>query len=96
MKRKILAQIRIPSDLRFPDLKLGREQSGDLSYDRAVMLRVLAESGVPESAAADLEDLHSGVIIGWYRMHLQEGGAPDPVMEVLIAEEVEEQRGRAN
>lgn len=91
---KALAQVRIPADLDFADLRLRRHAGGDTSFDRTVMARVLEASGIPEAAAT--EDLHSGVIAGWYRMHREAGGELDPVMEALIAEDEEEQRGRAN
>lgn len=92
--RKALVQVRIPADLHFCDLRLRRQPGGDISFDLAVMARVLDASGVPRAAAT--EDLHSGVIVGWYRMHREQGGAPDPVVEQMIAEVREEDASGAN
>lgn len=92
--RKALVQVRVPADLHFSALRLRRHPDGDLSFDGAVLARVLAESGIPEAAAT--EDLHSGIISGWYRMHRDGGGERDPVMEELIREEEREQHDRAN
>jgi hypothetical protein len=93
-RRPVLAQIRIPAGLRFADLKLRRHAGGDVSFDRAVVARVLEESGIPENAAT--EDLHGSIISGWYARYRAAGGAPDQVMEDLIAEDEEEQRAEAN
>jgi hypothetical protein len=92
--RKVLAQIRVPPGLRFADLKLRRHPGGDTSFDTTVVARILEASGIPEAAAT--EDLHGGIISGWYRMHREAGGERDPVMEDLIAEDEEERRGEAN
>lgn len=89
-----MVQVRIPVDLHFSDLHLRRHPGGDTSFDTAVLARVLEASGVP--AAAATEDLCGGVLAGWYWMHREAGGAPDPVMEALIAEDEEEQRRAAN
>lgn len=87
---KSILRVRIPRDLEFSDLKLRRYPNGDVSFDHQVASHVLEASGVP--LARITEDLYSDIITSWYDVHLREGGAPDPIMDELIAEDAQEQQ----
>lgn len=98
-RRPILARMVIPAGLEFSALRLRRERSGEVSYDRAVLRRVLDASGISEAverAVMDPDDFAAGVLTGWYRVHLSRGGAADATMEQLIAEAEQEARNDAN
>lgn len=86
---KSILRVRVPRDLEFSDLKLRRYPNGDVSFDHQVASRVLEASGVP--LARTTEDLYGDIITSWYDVHLREGGAADPIMDELLAEDAEEQ-----
>lgn len=82
-----LATIKIPDTLDFSDLKLARDSDGAVSFDLDVIELICEESDLPlEAFTESAEDNVSALIVGWYRSHIQRGGAPDPVAEDLIAE----------
>lgn len=82
------ATIAIPHGLTFADLRLARDpQTGDVSFDTAVIERIEAASGLPEGYfMAQHEDAVAALITGWYDAHRAAGGASDPVADDLIAE----------
>ncbi len=85
--------ITIPDGLTYADLKLSRDADGGVSFDTAVIERVREASGLSANALST-EDAIAGLLTTWYRAHLAEGGAPDPVQEELIAEaRLEDERG---
>jgi hypothetical protein len=87
-----LIRVTIPEDLSFSDLHLVREPDGSVSFDWPVIAGILQASGLSvERLGGDLEDQVSGLIVSWYRAHRQQGGAPDPVAEDLIAEVIAEE-----
>lgn len=82
-----IAQITIPDDVSFSDLRLERSPSGAVRFDWAVIERVCAASGLPVELLRDgPEDNVAALIVGWYAAHRQAGGAADPVAEDLLAE----------
>jgi hypothetical protein len=87
MERKPM-KMAIPDDLTFSDLKLSRDpKTGEVEFDWGPIERICAASGVDvELFKSGPEDNVSGLIVGWYRVHLEAGGAPDPVQEQLLRE----------
>ncbi len=88
-----MAKVAIPDDLDFSDLRLARDPDGGVSFDWAVIERICEASGLPVEMFRDAhEDNVSGLIVGWYQAHRQQGGESDPVAEDLIAEVVAEEK----
>lgn len=84
---KKMTTIAIPTGLKFSDLRLARDPSGDVSFDTSVIERIEQASGLPAGFfLASPEDALGELIIQWYRMHLSDGGAPDATADDLIAE----------
>lgn len=83
-----ITPISIPQGLGFAALRLARDpQTGDVSFDTAVIERIEAESGLPAGFfMAQHEDAVASLITGWYSAHRAAGGAADPVAEDLLAE----------
>lgn len=82
-----IAQITIPDDVSFSDLRLERSPSGAVRFDWAVIERVCAASGLPVELLRDgPEDNVAALIVGWYAAHRQAGGDVDLVAEDLLAE----------
>jgi len=80
-------RIVIPAGLAFADLKLTRENNGDVSFDTSVVRRIAEASGLDaEFFLSTDEDNAAGLIVAWYQDHRATGGAPDPTAEDLIAE----------
>lgn len=80
----------------FADLKLARDPDGGVSFDWDVIGRICAASNLPPEILRDApEENVAGLIMGWYRSHLNAGGEPDPVAEDLISEtHIEDERGQ--
>ena len=80
--------ISIPQGVAFSDLRLARDpQTGDVSFDAAVIERIEAESGLPAGFfMGQHEDAVASLITTWYSAHRAAGGATDPVAEDLLAE----------
>lgn len=96
MTHKTQARIVIPADVQFADLKLARDpKTGDMAFDWAPIERICAASGLDIHLFRDQpEDNIAGVLSMWYTQHRAAGGAPDLVMDDLIAEAaVEDARG---
>jgi hypothetical protein len=55
-----------------------------------------AKKNLTCTLGAPIEDNVSGLIIGWYQAHRQQGGEPDPVAEDLIAEVLAEDAAGQN
>lgn len=93
--QRMTHKLTIPPDLTFGDLRLARDPDGAVSFDTAAVERVYAASGLPlELLHAAGEDGIASLIVAWYRAHRQQGGAPDPIAEDLIAEaKSEDSRG---
>lgn len=80
--------ISIPFGVAFADLRLARDsQTGDVSFDVAIIERIEAESGLPAGFfMGQHEDALAALITTWYSAHRAAGGAADPVAEDLLAE----------
>lgn len=87
--------IIIPPGLAFSALRLGRESTGDVSMDTAVIEQIEQANGLPVGHFASVsEDAIGALIVHWYQAHRSAGGAPDPVAEDLIEEtRLEDVRG---
>lgn len=91
MADKMLAQIIIPDDVRFSDLRLARESDGMVSFDWSPIERICAASGIDVALLRDgPEDNVSSLVVAWYAEHLRHGGERDPVQDDLIAETIAE------
>lgn len=78
--------VRIPDNLKFSDLKLTRTD-GSVSFDWTPIEAICTASGINPAVFRDMpEDNVAGLIIHWYSLHLQDGGARDPVADQLLAE----------
>ncbi len=84
----MITPISIPQGMTFADLRLGRDpQTGDVSFDTAIIERIERESGLPPGFfMGQHEDAVASLITGWYSAHRAAGGAADPVADDLIAE----------
>lgn len=81
------ARIAIPDDMDFSELRLARDADGAVSFDWAVIERICRASNLPaELLREGPEDNVAGLLIGWYCVHRERGGAADPVAEDLLAE----------
>ena len=85
---KKITPISIPQGLAFAALRLARDpQTGDVSFDTAVIERIEAESGLPAGFFMEQhEDAVASLITTWYSAHRAADGAPDPVAEDLLTE----------
>lgn len=85
---KQITHISIPHGMAFSDLRLARDaQTGDVSFDTAIIERIEADSGLPAGFFMDQdEDALASMLTGWYAAHRAAGGASDPVAEDLLAE----------
>lgn len=83
-----ITPISIPQSVVFSDLRLERDpQTGDVSFDTAIIERIERESGLPTGFfMGQPEDAVASLITGWYSAHRAAGGAADPVAEDLLAE----------
>lgn len=81
------AIIRVPTTITFADLRLARDPvTLDIDLDVDTVVQVCIASGIQPSVILDNEDALTALLYGWYSMHREAGGPPDPVAEQLIAE----------
>jgi hypothetical protein len=81
-------RVTIPESVEFADLHLSRDvDNGQVRFSMAPI------EAICEASALDLAELVDDpqslvvlLIAAWYRAHVNEGGAPDPVQEDLIEE----------
>lgn len=93
MEGAMLAKIVIPENIDFTDLKLRRDADGAVAFDWSPLEEICAASNLdPDLLRNAPEDNVSGLIVAWYQAHCQDGGAPDPVAEDLIAEVMAEEK----
>lgn len=83
-----ITPISIPIGMAFSELRLERDsQTGDVSFDTAVIERIEQESGLPTGFfMGQHEDALASLITTWYSAHRAAGGDSDPVAEDLLAE----------
>ena len=88
--------LAIPEGLRFSELGLARDASGDVSFDWAPIERICQASGIDVELFRDgPEDNLASLLTAWYRAHLAAGGTRDPVYEDLIGEvRIEDEAGQ--
>ena len=81
-------KVVIPEGLEFSALKLSRDPvTLDVEFDWGPIEAICDESGIDVAMFAEQdEDNVAGLINTWYIEHLERGGAPDPVQEMLLAE----------
>lgn len=97
--RQLIIGIRIPEGVRFADLNLSRDHvTGYVRFDWAPLRLICEASGIDLAILTDQsEDNVSELLVQWYAAHRAFGGAPDPVLEQLLAEvEAEDRHGAAN
>lgn len=82
--------LQIPTDLDFAALDLRRDPiTHELLVAWAPIERICEVSDVdPQIFLEGHEDNVSRLIVAWYEVHRQHGGAPDAVAEQMIAETV--------
>jgi hypothetical protein len=80
--------LTIPPDVNFSDLNLQRDSvTGDLTFEWAPIERICEASGIkPEDLMEKSEETFPELLIAWYQVHLDNGGAPDRVEEQILAE----------
>ncbi len=82
-----LTRVAIPDDIEFSSLRLARDADGAVSFDWGVIERICRANNLPvELLREGPEDNVAGLLIDWYSAHRAAGGAPDPVIEDLVAE----------
>lgn len=86
----------IPESVHFEDLHLSRNaDDGHVVFDLEPIEAICQASGLDfEDFVNGPEGMVGAFIAAWYQIHLQQGGAPDPVQEDLLEEvRLEEERG---
>ena len=79
-------QIRIPSEIKFSDLKLAFDEYG-VSFDWGPIERICHHNALSlDLFKKSPEDNVASLIVQWYGEHRASGGDPDPVAEEYIAE----------
>ncbi|WP_157269017.1 hypothetical protein [Azohydromonas aeria] len=81
-------RVTIPEGVEFADLRLSLDSdNGRVRFSMAPI------AAICEASDLDLAELVDGpqplvvpLIAAWYRVHVSEGGAPDPVQEDLLEE----------
>ena len=78
-------KIQIPSGLKFSDLNLSRHpgEDRDLEFDTAPFIKI---AELNPHIDIENEEVINAIMIAWYKQHLSEGGATDPVIETLLSE----------
>jgi len=81
-------KITIPENVGFADLKLTRDPTtGAVEFAWQPIQAICTASGIDPAIFTDShEDTVAGLIVQWYGAHRAQGGASDPVAEILIAE----------
>ena len=78
-------EIIFPKTLRFSDLGLDLLPNGGFVFNWAVLLEVYKASKFPnEQIMRRSITTAIQVILAWYQHHLQQGGAPDPIMDGVL------------
>jgi hypothetical protein len=87
--------VAIPEGLDFSALRLVRDSDGHVSFAWGPIEEICAANGLDlELFREGPEDNVSALVTAWYFAHRQQGGAPDPVQEDLLAEvQAEDTRG---
>ena len=80
-------ELTIPDDFDFASLKLTRDPvTLDVEFEVDPIVEILEASRVDPWEQLELEGQLSAILIGLYSVHLERGGAPDPVAEQVLAE----------
>jgi hypothetical protein len=81
-------RVTIPDGVEFADLRLTRDvDDGRVRFSMAPIAAICEASDLdPEELVDGSQPLVVLVIAAWYRAHISEGGAPDPVQEDLLEE----------
>lgn len=93
---KVFVEVRIPRGTEFTDLEIRREGDGSVSFNMDVIAKVLEHSGVPMRMFTKTGEINViRFLVNWYKVHLERGGDPDPVIEDLFLEkELESKAGQ--
>ena len=91
-------KIKIPENLEFSMLHLVRDVSpgGNIQFSRRAIEHICEANALDMGVFSGDEDNLSWLLMGWYAKHRELRGAPDPVMEDLIAEVRIEDRIRSH
>jgi hypothetical protein len=84
-------RIVVPDDVQFKDLQLFRDVEGNVRYNPDAMNKVIEASGVDPGMLLDWSNL-STLLVVWHEVAVKGGQPPDPVMEELMVEVMEEMR----
>lgn len=84
--------IETPAGWRFSDLRLRREDNGDVSFDTDALRAVLVNPSDYDWLMSHHEDALGEVLHRLYAASVEHLGAEDPVQETIIAEVLEEDR----
>ncbi|MDD5478880.1 hypothetical protein [Rhodoferax sp.] len=78
--------LKLPVGCTFADLKLRRCADDAIDLDMDLVKRVCQLNGLDfGKVCQDPGPVVSNILSVWYKTHLSTGGAPDAVMEALIA-----------
>lgn len=76
--------LKLPDGYSFADLKLRRCDADAIDLDMDVVKVVCKLNGLDiEKVLANPGPMVSSILSVWYKSHLAQGGATDPVMETL-------------
>ncbi len=84
---KETVQLTIPPDVDISDLELEFVDGTNLRFNWAPIHRICEASNFPfENFTEKQDDNVSALLHGWYELHINNGGEPDPVAEFILAE----------
>lgn len=85
MRDRNLSRFSYPSSMCFSDLRLAREDKGDVSFDREGIERLCIRSGLPADFFwVSHEDALGDFLSIWYRDARSRGEPEDQVEEALV------------
>ena len=79
-----LLTLKLPEGYTFADLKIRRVESDAIDLDMDLVKLICTINGLDfDKVRQDPGPVVTTILTIWYKSHLAEGGAPDPLMEEL-------------
>jgi hypothetical protein len=74
--------LKLPQGHTFADLKVRRCDADSIDLDMDIVKTICTLNGLDfEKVCTNPGPVVSAILTVWYKSHLEQGGAPDPVME---------------
>ena len=84
MQNDTRLSLKLPEEHIFEDLKLRRCDDAAIDLDLDLIKKICELNGLDfDKVLLNPGPVISTILTVWYKSHLAEGGAPDPVMEQL-------------